>query len=819
MQPFVIHAHFYQPERTNPWTGSLDPEPSAAPARDWNERIHGECYRPNGTARIFDEQRRVERIVNNYERLSFNFGPTLLSWMERRAPDTYAKIVDGDWRSVSRTGHGNALAQAYHHTILPLASPHDRRTQIRWGLADFRHRFGREAEGMWLPETAADRATIDALIDAGVAFTVLAPRQAHRVRHRDGDWHEVGERIDTGRPYRHLHSDGSGRSIAVFFYDGGLAQSLAFDHRSTDADVLVGRLRDATPSGGGLVHAALDGETFGHHHAFGELGLAYTLFEQAEREGLRPTSYAGWLAQHPPVDEVEIVAGEGTAWSCAHGVGRWIRDCGCQTDGKEGWNQAWRTPLRAGLDAVRDAAAAHFADRGADLLRDPWAARDAYVGVRLGTSTPAAFLERHSRRNLSDRQKVELWTMLEAQRHAMTMYTSCGWFFNDITGIETVYVLRSAARALGLLDELGIGAVPHRALLEHLGEARSNKPGGGTGADVWRTQVVPAAVTPRRIVAHLALQGLARPEAAAEARANLPLQVAGHTVALRDGRVERRGRLAMAVARVAVTDDHTGRVTALIVAGLHLGGIDFHGITAPDPGADAYTAATDALWSAFPTEPMARLIRRMWDLAGGGDSEEFDLAAALPGGRQYVVGTVYQELTARFHEQYSRMYHDHRRILEMLTAAGFALPRDLRAAAELTLDAELERELTAAVDALDESSEPERFAAVVETVRLGLEQGYELDLSGVRSALTAIVVDGATLAARSLADLDADRLERWLDLAADLGVELDLSRPQEIVWDAATRARAGRLGAEEAAVVARLGTRLGLAPVAWTRGT
>jgi alpha-amylase/alpha-mannosidase (GH57 family) len=815
MQPFVIHAHFYQPERTNPWTGTLDPEPSAAPSRDWNDRIHGECYRPNGTARIFDGQRRVERIVNNYERLSFNFGPTLLSWMERREPATYARILDGDWRSANRTGHGNALAQAYNHMILPLANARDKATQIRWGLADFRHRFSRDAEGMWLPETAADIATIDALIDAGVRFTVLAPHQARRVRHRDGDWHEVGAAIDTGRAYRHHHSDGSGRSIAVFFYDGGLAQGLAFDRASTDADNLVGRLRASVPEGGGLIHAALDGETFGHHHAFGELGLAYTLFEQAEREGLQPTSYAAWLAEHPPVDEVEIVGGEGTAWSCAHGVGRWTRDCGCSTDGQDGWDQAWREPLRNGLDAVRAAAVAAFEDRGAELLRDPWAARDAYIGVRLGTVPASAFLDRHARRSLTDRQKTELWTLLEAQRQAMVMYTSCGWFFSDVSGIETVYVLRFAARTLGLLEELGMAGGARKELLEHLEEARSNRPEVGSAAEVWRDHVETAAVTPRRIAAHLSLLALSSPEEAMELGTATPLQVAGHSVTVREGRVERRGRLALLTGRIAVSDVDTGRIDEVVVAGLHLGGMDFHGITAPDRGPGRYSEAADALWADFPTAPMPTLIRRVWEFAGAGAaSEEFDLEAALPGGRQHIVGTVFGELTTRFHEQYSRLYHDHRRILEMLTAAGYALPRDLRAAAELTLDAQLDREVE---DALAASPDAPDLAAALATVRLAAEQGYALDLGRLLAAVTDVVSHAAQRAAHSLLDADADLLERWLDLAAEQDLALDLSRPQEALWDAANRSRAGRLNADEAAVVARLGARLGLSPVAWSK--
>jgi alpha-amylase/alpha-mannosidase (GH57 family) len=503
MRHFVLHTHFYQPERLNPWTGVLDPEPSAVPRRDWNERILAECYHPNAFARIFDGQRRVERIVNNYARVSFNFGPTLLSWMEYAHPRTYARILAGDAEASARTGHGNALAQAYNHMILPLANSRDRRTQIRWGLADFRHRFGREAEGLWLPEAAIDEVTVDALIDEGVGFTVLAA-------------HQAAGSVDTGRPYRLEHADGSGRSLAVLFYDGELAQSLAFDPATMDASVLLGRIEEARGRTAGLVHAALDGETFGHHHTFGELGLAYALFGAAQERGLEPTSYAAFLAAHPPEERARVVAGEGTSWSCVHGVGRWYRDCGCATDAQPGWNQAWRTPLRAALDVVRDAAVKVFEEHGGELLTDPWAARDEYIDVRLGQLSGEAFLERHARGRIDGRAAVDAWTLLEAQRHAMVMYTSCGWFFGDVAGIETVYVLRSAARVIELLGEVagpGLAAEVTTNTLDVLADARSNREGIGTAADIWRERVLADAVTPRRVAATIALIGLVRPRA------------------------------------------------------------------------------------------------------------------------------------------------------------------------------------------------------------------------------------------------------------------------------------------------------------------
>ncbi len=802
MQPFVVHAHFYQPERLNPWTGALDPEPSAAPDRDWNERILRQCYRPNATARIFDGTRRVERIVNNYERVSFNFGPTLLSWLERHDPRTYGRVLDGDWRSAVRLGHGNALAQAYNHMVLPLASTRDRATQILWGLADFRHRFSREAEGMWLPETACNPGVVDALIDAGVRYTVLAPHQAARVRHRGGGWRDAAGHLDLGRAYRHAHSDGSDRSLAVFFYDGGLAQGLAFDPATADSGVLLERLQASVPRAGGLVHAALDGETFGHHHPFGELGLAYALFCAAEQRDMAPTNYGAWLAEHPPVDDVEVVGGEGTAWSCAHGVGRWQRDCGCATDSLPGWNQAWRTPLRAALDVVRDAAADAFTDRGADLLRDPWAARDRYIDVRLGAREPAEFLDRMAVRKLSDAQTVDLWTLLESQRNAMVMYTSCGWFFADVSGIETVYVLRYAGRVLDLLGELGV-AVPRDEVLGVLAEARSNKPGVGSGADVWRAHVDTSVVTPTRVAAHTALRGLVR---------SLPdrEEAGGHLVTLVDHRRDQRERLGLSTARTIVTARATGRRHDFLVAAVHLGGLDFHGVVTPFPGERAYASAVSQLWTAFPTAPLAHLLRLVGELLPG---DEFGLNAALYEGRQEVVGAVFSELNARFTEQYARLYHDHRRILEMLSAAGYELPRDLRAAAELTLSAELERHLRAAAGAGDR---PEAFRAISATLTQARAQGYQLDVGPVEAALTSAVTQAACSAARALRRSDVDTIRRWLALSKDLGVDVDLSAGQDCLYEVAVRARAGRLSPDEVETVAGLGLLLGLSPVAWS---
>ncbi|MGB8508093.1 MAG: DUF3536 domain-containing protein [Pyrinomonadaceae bacterium] len=495
----VVHGHFYQPPRENPRTGEVEREPSAAPFHDWNERIHFECYRANAHTRIYDSRGRVERIVNNYKHLNFNFGPTLLHWLERHHPDTYARVLAADRESAARRGgHGNAIAQGYHHAILPLCNERDRRTQVRWGVADFRHRFGREPESLWLPETACDAPTLATLIDEGLQYVILSPFQGERVR-ASGDeaWRNVADGdVDTSLPYKFLHPDNSGRSLAVFFYDGGISNAIAFDGLLSSSQKMIDRFERAARSDAALVSVATDGESYGHHYRFGELCLAYALEREAPARGFQVTNYGEFLASHAPTVEVEIkrgADGRGTAWSCAHGLGRWSRDCGCHAGAPAGWNQKWREPVRAALDFLRDDAALKFESAGGELLRDPWATRDAYVELLVEReASPEAFLSRHAARTLDEPERARAVALLEIQRCAMAMYTSCGWFFNDISGIESTLVLKYAGRAIELMEMLDL-APPRRRFLEILAGAQSNVRRLGNGVDVFLRGVNQAA--------------------------------------------------------------------------------------------------------------------------------------------------------------------------------------------------------------------------------------------------------------------------------------------------------------------------------------
>ncbi|MEX2659861.1 MAG: DUF3536 domain-containing protein [Acidimicrobiales bacterium] len=498
----AVHGHFYQPPRENPWTEEVRTEASAAPAHDWNERITAESYRPNGWAEVLDHGT-VVAVHNNYENLSFNVGPTLTSWLAASAPDVLARMVDGD-----RLG-GGAIAQAYNHAILPLADEADVRTQVRWGLADFRHRFGREAAGIWLPETAVSDAVLAVLAEEGVGFTLLAPAQARRVRPLRRDrradprarWQDVADgSVDVRRTYRWLHPDDSDLGVDLVFYDGALSHELAFGIGSLPAAVLVDRAL-AHVGDGGLVCAATDGETFGHHHRHAERALAWALPVAAPAAGLEVTTVAAHVAAHPPTWQAEVAV---SAWSCAHGVGRWSSDCGCTTGGPGDTHGRWRAPLRAALDLVRDEGRAVFARRAPRVLLDPARALDAYVEVLIGATPVEAFVAAHVLGGGSERAAVvEALTLLEQQRHAQLMYTSCAWFFWDLSGLETVQVLRYAARAMDLLEELGEEPLI-QAVLAVLATAESNVAEEGTGRDVWHRHVESARVSSADVAAEAA---------------------------------------------------------------------------------------------------------------------------------------------------------------------------------------------------------------------------------------------------------------------------------------------------------------------------
>lgn len=492
-----LHGHFYQPPRENPWTDEIELQPLAAPFHDWNERIFHECYKPNTEAIIADlSTNEVLEKINNYQYLSFNFGPTLLHWMSVKYPETYNKIIEADKISLkNHNGHGNAIAQVYNHIIMPLANRQDNITQIKWGLYDFEYHFERKSEGIWLAETACSDDTLEYLIEEGVRFIILDPSQALKVRKaKESNWRDVSYgNIDTRQPYRAFSRVNPDKFIDIFFYEGPLSKNIAFDDVIYSAERLMYRIESLVipnydkPQ---LINIAVDGETFGHHKHFTERTIAYLTAKLVPERGFTVTNYSEYLSQFPPDYEVHLKKGnngEGTSWSCIHGVERWKSDCGCNTGGEPGWNQKWREPLRNAMNGLRDSLASIFVTEGKKYFKDVWKARNEYIKIILNSSNEnvnSFFMENSGKIPSEDETKKAI-KLLEIQKYSLLMFTSCGWFFSDISGIETVQILAYAKRAIEITKEL-YGVNCEENLLKELENAISNKAEFKNGAEIYK---------------------------------------------------------------------------------------------------------------------------------------------------------------------------------------------------------------------------------------------------------------------------------------------------------------------------------------------
>lgn len=513
MKYLCIHGHFYQPPRENAWREVIEIQDSAYPFHDWNSRICAECYGPNALARVLNGHKELVDLVNNYSRISFNFGPTLLSWMEANEPQVYQAILTADKLSRKRfNGHGSAIAQAYNHIILPLANARDKETQIKWGIADFEKRFGRRPEALWLAETACNTETLEALAREGMKFVILAPAQCARIRKIGAEkWDEVGERVDPKRAY--LCNLPSGQKIALFFYDGPVSQGIAFSDTLSSGEKFASRLLGTynTSDEAQLMHIATDGETYGHHQKFAEMALAYCLHEIEKMPDVKLTVYGEFLEKNPPQYEAQIR--ENTSWSCCHGVERWRADCGCNSGGHAGWHQKWRAPLRKALDFIRDEMLKTYEQTAAQYFKDIWAARNDYIDLILDRSLDAQhrFFLKHATEHAWT-HRGEALTLLEMQRNALLMYTSCGWFFDEISGIETVQIMQYAARAMELHRRLG-GHDLEPEFLALLAKAPSNIKQFQNGADVYLQYVKPQATGLDKIALEFAVTQTADPTA------------------------------------------------------------------------------------------------------------------------------------------------------------------------------------------------------------------------------------------------------------------------------------------------------------------
>jgi len=677
-----IHAHFYQPPRENPWLEAVERQDSAYPYHDWNARIDAECYAPNAASRILDGSGLISQIVNNYSRISFNFGPTLLSWMQENAPGTYDAILESDVESQKRfSGHGSAIAQAYNHMILPLANDRDQYTQVFWGLRDFEKRFGRMPEGMWLPETAVDISTLEVLAQLGIKFTVLTPRQAGRVRKIGGrSWKDVsGGRVDPTRAY--LAKLPSGKTINLFFYDGPISQAVAFEKLLESGEQFTSRLmsgfsdKRTWPQ---LMHIATDGETYGHHHKYGDMALASALSRIESDDGIKLSNYGEFLSKFPPEVEVQIIPD--TSWSCSHGVERWRSNCGCNS-GRPGWNQEWRAPLREALDYLRDNAAAIFESSAAQLLHDPWAARNDYIDVVLDRTPENLwfFFEKHSRRQLRSEETVRALQMLEMQRHAMLMYTSCGWFFDEITGIETVQVLQYAGRVIQLARQVADKDLEPQ-FLEILSRAKSNIPEFGNGAQAYQMFVVPAVVDLCKVAAHFAISAMFDGD-------HEPPKFC-FEITTRDYRRLESGVARLGVGHARITSTITRESRELGFAGIHMGDQVLHaGVRDFGTQEDYVTLAGEAT-AAFTAGDFPEVLRILDSHFG---EMQYSLRSLFKDEQKRIIEIILSQTLQDAEESYHRVYQKHGPLLRFLKDMEQPVPEVLRITAQFVLNTDLER--------------------------------------------------------------------------------------------------------------------------------
>ncbi len=772
-----IHGHFYQPPRENPWLETVETQDSAAPYHDWNERVCAECYAPNGAARILNNKNRITRIVNNYARISFDFGPTLLSWLVENAPRTYRMIMDGERRSRKAfRGHSSAMAQVYNHIIMPLASRRDRITQIRWGIADYQRHYGIAPEGMWLAETAADSESLELLAQHGIKFTVLAPHQCKRIRPlkdgagKDGAaWTDTaGASVDITRPY--LVRFDSGVSIAVFFYDGPTSRAIAFEGLLNSGDNLVARLKagfkdSVQPQ---LVHVATDGESYGHHHKYGEMALAYALRLLEEDKTVSLTNYGSFLEQFPPEYEAEIV--ENTSWSCVHGVERWRSNCGCNA-GHGGWSQAWRAPLRKALDELRDGLIPLTEQEGAKLFTDVWAARDGYIEAILDHSPQSVeqFFRKHQLHALTVPERVRALELMEMQRHAQLMYTSCGWFFDDISGTETVQLIAYAARVLQLAREvsLELAAPLEPAFLARMAEARSNVAKAGDGAKIYKEQVATKQLGLEQVAAHYAISSIF--SSFTEETDLFSFRVWRNSY---DVYTSGRGRLALG--RVKIVGAVTGKQRSFSFAVLHFGD---QNITA---AVKAYEPEDAPAFEAFASQAAIFVQRadfpeviRLLDRFFG--HMDYSLTSLFGDEQRRIVQLILTSTLSDIESSLTNIYDDHASLLHFLSQAGLPKPPALTLAAGFAINAGLRRALES--DPIDQP-QLRSFLSLAKADQVPLETAtlsYIADLRMKRAMIDLQMSSGSL-----------EMLERALGLArslAELPFDLNLWQAQNIWYE------------------------------------
>lgn len=679
-----IHGHFYQPPRENPWLEEIEFQESAYPYHDWNERITAECYAPNTASRILDSENRIIGITNTYTKINFDFGPTLLSWIERQNPDIYKVILDADRLSMENfSGHGSAIAQAYNHMILPLANKNDKYTQVAWGIKDFQKRFNRYPEGMWLPETAVDIETLEVLATMGIKYTILSQRQAKRVKRIDDseNWIDAtGEKIDPAMAY--LCRLPSGKSINLFFYNGQIAQEVSFGKLLNDGEAFAKRLVSAFSDVDGhprIVHIATDGETFGHHKRFGDMALSYCLHYIESKNLAKITNYGEYLEKHPPTHIVEIV--ENSSWSCVHGIGRWEDDCGCNSGINPGWTQTWRRPLREAMDWLRDEAIPIYKSEASEYFKDPWNVRNEYIEVILDRSfkNVESFLRKHAINKLSKKEKIRALKLLEMQRNALLMYTSCGWFFDEIAGIEAKQIMQYALRVIQFAEELQDVSIDSE-YIKYLEKAPSNT--FENAAKVYESFVKPTRSDLLRVGAHYSISSIF--EKCPEEEIKTFHYTAKSALC---GKVK-AGRLTLTVGKVNITSGITWDAKTIVFAVLHLGDHNINGGVKEFKGDKEFLDMQNGIKQAFEKGDVPAMVRLMDKHF---ENNIYSIWHLFKDEQRKVLNLILESRYEDVETSYRNIYEDNYAIMNYFHSLHIPIPRPFSAAAEYVLNTDMKR--------------------------------------------------------------------------------------------------------------------------------
>ena len=763
----TIHGHFYQPPRENPWLEAIEQQDSALPFHDWNERINAECYNPNSVSKIVDSKNKILNVVNNYEYISYNFGPTLLSWMEEFAPLAYERVIKADINSRKlHGGHGNAIAQVYNHMIMPLANERDKQTQVKWGKKDFEYRFGREPEGMWLAETAVDDDTLRVLVENGIKFTILSPYQAQRIR-KEGEenWQDVSwGNIDPARSYRYYIKSAPGKFIDLFFYDGAISKSVAFDELLKDGNKFVSRLKDGISTLRNypqLVNIATDGESYGHHTKFGDMALAYALKLKVKDAGFIVTNYAEYLEKYRSNWEVEIKPV--SSWSCFHGVGRWCEDCGCSTGGHPGWNQKWRKPLRDALDYLRDETIAIYKKFGKKFFINPEEARNNYISVILDRSDTSvkSFQDEYFIPELDEEQRILAMKLLEIQREAMLMYTSCGWFFSEISGIETVQIMKYAARVMQLAHDF-VRKDLETHFLEILSEARSNLPEFGSGKDVFERFVKPSVVTAKQIVSLWAISSLYTEIEDEE-------NVYCYKIKKHSYKRVVKGNTQLVIGHIEVQSKVTLEKANMVFTLLQFSGGDFH--CAIKEYTESFTETRKELIRTYLVSPLTEIIRAIDSYFG---KEYFTLKDIFIEERRKILQTMLKGRLQNFANTYESMYNEGKGSIYQMQTLGLEIPNEFKISAQYVLtkqfnDLFVESKGFLSSDILQQASD-----ILFEAKRIGIE----IDKTPTAKIFSKKIAQNVGRLAYALDIQQVDATLELLDCIGKLELSIDIGEAQ-----------------------------------------